>query len=505
VGPLGIAATMPHSGVSWLRHASRRREIRVHPELFELKALVAGRLDPFRRREIDDHLSGCADCSRHYVAMMLGSASPKTAEAEARQVLVPTGGGAGGSGGAPAYGIDAPIAPSVARAPTPRAPHSNALALETVFTPAHAPVPVSASLVDAITRIRSESEAQQAAEAEAKVQAAAAAKAKAEQDAATAKLEQDAKVKLEQDAVKAKAEQNAKIAADARALADSRARAAAEAAERETPSRSALIEPSIFMPTPLGGFSLVPEPKAPPVAPLVSPVRSEPTVAPKPAFSLAPAATAAVAKPAQELTVTFTSTPTSRVSSHRSPAATAAVSASANTEYVSMAVPTLASVPHSEFSFAEATPAVNRGPQMKMGMIAGGVALAVMLSISGYKYFRSSVSEAAAAAATAAAAQVQATARNAASTVAAPVAAAPVQTRIVYVQRPSDRKSDDSKQERESSTTAPVVPLAVSLPDVNVSTGQTDASLQTNSSGSATSELTRTARATASRTLGPRP
>ena len=65
----------------------------MHPELFELKALVAGRLDAHRRREIDDHLGSCADCSRQYVALMLGSSSPKTAEAEARTVLVPHGSG----------------------------------------------------------------------------------------------------------------------------------------------------------------------------------------------------------------------------------------------------------------------------------------------------------------------------------------------------------------------------------------------------------------------------
>ena len=109
----------------------------MHPELFELKALVAGRLDAHRRREIDDHLGTCADCSRHYVALMLGSASPKTAEAEARQGRVPSSTGllsfaaAGGVSDAPAYGIDAPLAAQPSRPPVTRPPHSNLAALET--------------------------------------------------------------------------------------------------------------------------------------------------------------------------------------------------------------------------------------------------------------------------------------------------------------------------------------------------------------------------------------
>ena len=100
----------------------------MHPELFELKALVAGRLDAHRRREIDDHLGSCADCSRHYVALMLGSASPKTAEAEARQGLVPTGAAAVAAAGplpsVTSFGIDAPLGPAEPRMAT-RQPHNN--------------------------------------------------------------------------------------------------------------------------------------------------------------------------------------------------------------------------------------------------------------------------------------------------------------------------------------------------------------------------------------------
>ena len=140
----------------------------MHPELFELKALVAGRLDAHRRREIDDHLGSCAECSRHYVAMMLGSSSPKTAEAEAREGLVSTGAGSGATlvGGESAaiqrYGIDAPLKPSAPPRPAaPRAPHNNLAALETEFQAPSSRIqmPVSASLVDAISKLRAESEA----------------------------------------------------------------------------------------------------------------------------------------------------------------------------------------------------------------------------------------------------------------------------------------------------------------------------------------------------------
>ena len=143
----------------------------MHPELFELKALVAGRLDAHRRREIDDHLGSCADCSRHYVALMLGSPSPKTAEAEAREGLVPSGSGtlltlAGGEASlVQMYGIDAPLQPSAPPRPaTPRRKDASSAPLETEF-PASAPrahAPTPGSLVDAITKLRAESEAPRA-------------------------------------------------------------------------------------------------------------------------------------------------------------------------------------------------------------------------------------------------------------------------------------------------------------------------------------------------------
>ncbi|MDZ7632817.1 MAG: hypothetical protein U5K74_16130 [Gemmatimonadaceae bacterium] len=359
----------------------------MHPELFELKALVAGRLDAHRRREIDDHLGSCADCSRHYVALMLGSASPKTAEAEARAGLIPSGAGTvltlGGSpeSGAAVYGIDAPIAPSEPR-PAPRAPHSNTPALETEFpTSARTQVPVSASLVDAIAKLRAEA-----------------------------------------DAPKAPPVASAPAAPEIVA---------------PTVAQSSLIEPSIFMPTPADGISIVPS-RATPAASAPSPelpgFMTRPTSA-SPSRSVA-------AQP--ELVVTFSSTP-SRLTSYRSPSAVSAIPAASSFEYTSQAVPGLSaqpvSAPASDFSVTSTTVARKPKPMM-LGAILGTSALVVVLGIAGYKYFQSSVAQASAAAAAAAAKQVQAAAAQTAASapvVTAPTEPAPVQTRIIYVDRPARR------------------------------------------------------------------
>lgn len=416
----------------------------MHPELFELKALVAGRLDAHRRREIDDHLGSCADCSRHYVAMMLGSSSPKTAEAEAREALVPTGGGAvltliaGGASAAPAYGIDAPIIPSASPRPAaPRAPHNNMIALETEFPPsaARTQVPVSASLVDAISKLRAESEHPTAAAAPAVVDVIAA--------------------PAPEPVAKLAPEIIAPVAA--------------------TP----LIAPSIFTPTPYDGVSLI----NPPV----------PAAAPR-------------TPPAPELVVTFSSPPprtsTQRASAAAAPASVPTAAITPSQEYVSQAVPTLASVPASEFELT--TPSAPVRSQPKPAMLGGVIAAAALvLGLAGYKYFQSSVSQAANAAAVAAAKQVEAAART--NTPAAAPAPAPVQTRIVYVEKPSSRKSEPVAQAKpETVTVAPSVPIAVTLPDVNLNTGG-DPVVQSSTQRSAATELTRSARATAVRTAAPRP
>ena len=328
----------------------------MHPELFELKALVAGRLDAHRRREIDDHLGSCADCSRHYVAMMLGSASPKTAEAEAREALVPTGAGAvltliaGGGSAAPAYGIDAPIAPPAAYRPVaPRVPHNNMMALETEFSAPSPRTPASASLVDAISRLR------------------------ADAVAPARPVVPEVEVVEAPVAVKAPAP-----------MAASPERVAQVAAPP-------LIAPSIFTPTPIGGVSLI----LPPVTPV-----------------------ATRAQPAPELVVTFSSTPP-RVPTVRATATVAAIRPVAATvvtpsqEYVSQAVPTMASAPASEFELT--TPVgishTSKRPVLLGGAIAAAAVLLVVL-LAGYKFFRSSVSDAASAAAAAATQQVEASART---------------------------------------------------------------------------------------------
>jgi hypothetical protein len=429
----------------------------VHPELFELKALVAGRLDAHRRREIDDHLGSCADCSRHYVALMLGSSSPKTAEAEARQGLVPTGAAAVAAAGplpsVTSFGIDAPLAPAEPRIAT-RQPHNNMPALETEFASggARAPQPVSASLVDAIARLRAESDAPKAGPA-----------AQTPTPVTTPQV--------------------------------------TAAAPVETP----LIEPSIFAPTPPDGVSIVQSRITPPASPelpgfMTRPVSSSP-------------ARGHEAQP--ELVVTFSSTP-SRLTSYRTPSTLGAVASTASFEYVSQAVPTSSTAHHTEFSIEETTVAKKPKPVL-MGAVLGGAALVLLLGIAGYRYFQSSVSQAAAAAAAAAAKQVQAqaqaarTAAPSAPTTATPPAPAPVQTRIVYVREPnrSNRNNTETRQGTDApapATTAPgpAGPVSVTLPDVNVSTGA-EGALQANTQRSATSELTRSARATATRTAAPRP
>ncbi len=416
----------------------------MHPEMFELKALVAGRLDAHRRREIDDHLGSCADCSRHYVAMMLGSASPKTAEAEARQGLVPTGAGTSvtiaGAANSTVYGIDAPIAPSAPR-PAARPAHSNTPALETEFpaTQARTQVPVSASLVDAIAKLRAESDAPKVSSA-------------------------------------------------------TPVAAAPVVAEPKLPE-SPLIEPSIFMPTPAGGVSVV-TPRTTPSA--------HPRSAELPGFMTRPVSMSPgrslEAQP--ELVVTFSSTP-SRVTSYRSPTGTSAVSSAPSSfEYVSQAVPLSAP----DLVVTETT--VARKPnRMLLGALAGGVALLLIVGVGGYKYFKSSVSQAAAEAAAATAKQFEAAARSAAPPPAAnQPPPAPEKTRIVYVREPARRSTESrpSAPATQSTPTTSAASIPLALPDVNLSTGG-DNALQTNTQRSATSELTRSARATASRTAAPRP
>jgi hypothetical protein len=420
----------------------------VHPELFELKALVAGRLDAHRRREIDDHLGSCADCSRHYVALMLGSSSPKTAEQEARSALVPQGSGTvislGGASQATVemYGIDAPLGPSKGKSPAHRA--NGPITLETEFPgSSRTQVPVSSSLVDAIAKLRAESDAQKAAPAVSKMPTPT----------------------LAPDIVAAVTE-------------------------------SALIEPSIFTPTPADGVSIIraiPTPK------------SSRAAAELPAFMTRPSPSASVAAQ-PELVVTFSSTPV-RSQPHRSPASVTVVTPSADREYVSQAVPNSATSPRTDFHVSETTVARKRAPNT-MGLALGGIALAVVIAMSGYRYFQSSVTQAAASAAAAAAQSVRAAAANtpASAPVAAtaPVAPPQVQTRIVYVEKPARKSAEVRPSEPTGAVSNTTLPATVALPDVDLSTGA-ESAIQANTQRSATSELTRSARATSSRTAAPRP
>jgi hypothetical protein len=450
----------------------------VHPELFELKALVAGRLDMVRRREIDDHLGSCADCSRQYVALMLGSNSPKTAEAEARQALVPSGAGVGMGPGLSvdspaAYGIDAPIAARSEYKPV--RPQANGMPALDVTLPSsiasRAQAPVSSSLVDAITKLRAESDAEQAEKAEKAAIAATIAAA-----------------------------MPATVAAPAAAVAPAPIVAASKPVVASiappAPEPVAFIQPSVIMPTPADQVSIL-APAAKPVAPAE---RLSFMARPK---SESPVASAAAA---EELVVTFSSTPP-RTPSYRSPAAVSVITPPSQMEYISQAVPNLTSVPLMEFEVSHSTESRPRNPKtMKLAMMAGAGVLALTVVIGGYRYFHSSVREAAAAAAIAAAQEV--TAKAAAQPQAAPLAAAsaPVAPRIVYVDRPSRRSSSESRTSVDTpSTPTATVPVAVSIPDVNIATNIPDASMQTNTSRSATSELTRSAKATASRTSAPRP
>ena len=494
----------------------------MHPELFELKALVGGRLDAHRRREIDDHLGSCAECSRQYVAMMLGSASPKTAEAEARQGLVASNGahtfagGAGSVDAAPAYGIDAPIMPFVPR-PTGRTPHNNIPALETEFHPAPADATASSNLVDVIAQLRAENAAMKA---EAPVPAPAPIVAKV-----------------------------------------------AEPAHTTAPVRESFdaLAPSIFAPTPTGGMSMIMPISGPldadqdfgtmpglggmepmhelpafgdahPTTVLESyapenfaaveiaavetaaveaaPVEAAPrVVSERPMFvmraSPVPPVDASAPSARPELVVTFSSTP-QRSPSHRSPSASAAVRSAMD---VTLSVPTVSAFAAPAPAF-HVEPTTHTAPALRSRQALIGMAIAavvvLVIGISGVRYFRSSVNEAAAAAAATAAKDVQAAAaRTAVARPGTANAGAPVQTRIVYVEKPSRRDKERTKLEVVSGTptptSVPAVPVTIALPDVNVSTGGGESSTQLNTQRSATSELTRSARATASRTAVPRP
>ena len=435
----------------------------MHPELFELKALVAGRLDAHRRREIDDHLGTCADCSRHYVALMLGSASPKTAEAEARQGRVPSSTGllsfaaAGGVAEAPAYGIDAPLVAQPSRPPVTRPPHSNLAALETEFVPpaSRTQVPVTTSFVDAITQLRAESE-------------------QGQRTAVTA---------------------------------------AAKTLERPVAAQAA---PTPIIPAP--PKSIVPKSYELPPFLQDTPVESSDA--------------------APELVVTFSSTPT-RFARRRivtPPAPVEAVrhaplvvrdaaqmpadlvsaivgavpAAPAPTVVMSMSPLMLHDVSVSPFD-SQAADALHaerlahKSKSMMLSAMAGGVVFVLVVAAGGIRYFQSSVSQAAASAGAAAARQVEASAARTAAGVAATVAArgaAPVQTRIVYVREPAKKEESRSVETRAA---LPNVPIAVTLPDVNLQTSALETGVNVNSQRSATSELTRSARATAARTANPRP
>jgi hypothetical protein len=448
----------------------------VHPELFELKALVAGRLDMHRRREIDDHLGSCADCSRQYVALMLGSNSPKTAEAEARQALVPSGAGAGMAPGLSvdspaAYGIDAPIAArseyKPARAQANGMPALDVSLPSSIASRAHAPV--SSSLVDAITKLRAESDAEQAEKAE---KAAVAATIAA---AIPVTVASPAPVVVPPSVVVAPIVVSAPL----------------PAAEPV-----AFIQPSVIMPTPADQVSIL-TPAAKPAA-----------AAERPAFMARPRSESPVATspPAEELVVTFSSTPP-RSPSYRSPSAVSVITPPSQMEYVSQAVSNLTSVPLTQFDISTDTAASTRNPKtVKLAMMAGAGVLALAMVIGGYRYFHSSVREAAAAAAIAAAQEM--TAKAAAQPVAAPVAAAsaPVSPRIVYVDRPARRTTSETRVSADTpSTPTPSLPVSVNIPDVNISTNVPDGALLANTSRGATTELTRSAKATASRTSAPRP
>ncbi|HYW51104.1 MAG TPA: hypothetical protein VE861_10875 [Gemmatimonadaceae bacterium] len=511
----------------------------MHPELFELKALVAGRLDAHRRREIDDHLGSCADCSRHYVALMLGSASPKTAEAEARQALVPAGGaltfagGAGMSDIAPAYGIDAPIQPRVSSTP---AVEREPMAIRT--GPA-----TFGSLTDAIAHLRADAEAPVAETKPAVTITSAAAAPPAAAQAPAAPLADNFETLSPSIYAPTPYAGVPMIQAIGEPLGDasnfgSMPGIGAMEPMYELPSldgTSPLSAPESFAPVdsfavdsfavdsfaPAETFAPAPpHPTPQPVVPehaapsgevplfvaSVAPVESAPrVVSERPAFVTRPPSVSPAREAAQpELVVTFSSTPP-RTPSYRSPTTLAAVAP--EQEYVSQAFATTSAAPAMRVEpVARARPAQRR-KQFMIGGIAAAAALVLVVAFSGVRFFQSSVSEAAAAAAAAAAKEVAARAAAAPAPV-AKGAAAPVQTRIVYVDRPVKSGSGSSQTPTilsgPSTPPAPVVPVTITLPDVNVSTGG-DQAAQVNTQRSATTELTRSARATASRTAAPRP
>lgn len=562
----------------------------MHPELFELKALVAGRLDALRRREIDDHLGGCAECSRHYVAMMLGSASPKTAEAEAREAAAPTRAGAqmtfaGVASGPPlstAYGIDAPLAPADPRPPARAIPKPAAARATDLAPPSQGrtQMPVSASLVDAITRLRAESDAQARAafvdveppHAPATAVPAPPAPAPAAEASAAPVLRaparwSDAPVVEDAPPARSTAAINKVLPLGPRAADPASAVSAAaptapveaslpplpafsfaeyddfdvpaatvqvapvqaapaqaapaQAAPAQAPVAVVPVAHQPVVPQPVAHQPVVPQPVARQLVP-AAPVSVQSVAAPVaaaiaapisvvPAVAVAPTAAApAAARP--ELVVTFSSTPT-----RRSPLRTTGIKTTASFvpslgghDVTASVVPFAAgmpfatSVPLDEYHVPPTQP-LSGMPPARLAMVLGSVALVFVTGMSGYRYFKSSVSTAAAAAAAAATKQVQAAAQaKAQATPGAPAAAAPapapVQTRIVYVREPAP--PEPRSKARADTQSAPAAPLAVILPDVNLSpTSSADNAVLSATQRGATSELTRSARATSSRTV----
>jgi len=511
----------------------------VHPEQFELKALVAGRLDAHRRREIDDHLGSCADCSRHYVALMLGSASPKTAEAESRQGHAPSSAGVltfAGSGAAteaPMYGIDAPLAAPVPRPTVTRPPHSNLAALETEFVPppSRTPVPVSNSFVDAITKLRAESE-------QAQLTAMMAAAKALERPPAPPVIDPTPAV-------------------DAPVTREDAAPAAVQssiAAPQHPPAPTAQVLPSLLQDEPAASTAAAPElivtfsstptrfarrrivtPVVPADAVLDAPYVSRaiplPVAAPVAAHVDTDVVVAAVPAYAAAVAPAFDEAAESAYAAAVAPAfaeaAEPAFAEAAEPAYSEAVAPAFA---HGETAspFDSEADAVQHDTQRAQkprsamsAALVGGAALVLIAAVGGFRYFQSSVSQAASTAAAAAVRQVEATAARTAAGVAAAAAAAPapvpasvpvpvpvpvpapaVETRIVYVRAPAKQ---EPAMPVETAAELPPVPIAVTLPDVNLQTSTAETGTNANAQRDARSELTRSARATAPRTTNPRP
>lgn len=503
----------------------------MHPEQFELKALVAGRLDAHRRREIDDHLGSCADCSRHYVALMLGSASPKTAEAESRQGHAPSSAGVltfAGSGAAteaPMYGIDAPLAAPVPRPTVTRPPHSNLAALETEFVPppSRTPVPVSNSFVDAITKLRAESE-------QAQLTAMMAAAKALERPPAPPVIDPTPAV-------------------DAPVTREDAAPAAVQssiAAPQHPPAPTAQVLPSLLQDEPAASTAAAPE--------LIVTFSSTPTrfarrrivtpVVPADAVLDAPYVSRAIPLPVAAPVAAHVDTDVVVAAVPAYAAAVApAFDEAAESAYAAAVAPAFAEAAEPAYSEAVA-PAFAHGetaspfdseadavqhdtqraqkPRSAMSAaLVGGAALVLIAAVGGFRYFQSSVSQAASTAAAAAVRQVEATAARTAAGVAAAAAAAPapvpasvpvpvpvpvpapaVETRIVYVRAPAKQ---EPAMPVETAAELPPVPIAVTLPDVNLQTSTAETGTNANAQRDARSELTRSARATAPRTTNPRP